>query len=560
MKLVRYLIIALVMLLLSGTNVFASGTKDVSFRANISKDNITVEETTITGEFDNSNLQVQVIKKVGEQSTVLYTGRLGDYENGKYSDVDFNSIQILAVIDYNALFGDAEQEVIYIIPQKTQSEYTKTTMQTNKNITTAENTVELQSALTTQTIQTNISLMYNDKYCENVLLPGETLNVPVSITNSGTTPVEIVSYIAEYDLSGRLIDLTQGSVINAPANQTVTATLSNEFSADVACTAKVFIWHKDNLKPILNSICLQTQPIDYYADTYENAQNYDITKVINGRIDSVNDIDYIKFVPDISGKYVIHAKSEVNVLGSLYGAQNNLIVSGDSFNGGYYCALELVSGNTYYLKTTGSAIGEYDITFSKMHDDSFIQITNDTIKFTKNCDNSSQVCVNLYSSGEIVQNVVLTPSNNEISVEFNVDDLQSTYTITTVENNVITALYDLKAIEVSKIYNVTSKSYVSVPINVFNVSDISDIYFSLVFNESEFSAFDVCEYTYTTAETGTGLISDAEVDIKAIKNNAIVFKSTKMLTEPWSGKVNTIKLQALNDGEYSVKTIVYSVK
>lgn len=71
MKLVRYLIIALVMLLLSGTNVFASGTKDVSFRANISKDNITVEETTITGEFDNSNLQVQVIKKVGEQSTVL---------------------------------------------------------------------------------------------------------------------------------------------------------------------------------------------------------------------------------------------------------------------------------------------------------------------------------------------------------------------------------------------------------------------------------------------------------------------------------------------------------
>ena len=361
MKLVRYLIIALVMLLLSGTNVFASGTKDVSFRANISKDNITVEETTITGEFDNSNLQVQVIKKVGEQTTVLYTGRLGDYENGKYSDVDFNSIQILAVIDYNALFGDAEQEVIYIIPQKTQSESIKTTMQTNKNITTAENTVELQSGLTTQTIQTNISLMYNGKYCENVLLPGETLNVPVSITNSGTTPVEIVSYIAEYDLSGRLIDLTQGSIINAPANQTVTATLSNEFSADVACTAKVFFWQKDNLKPVAESIYLTVQNQDYYADTYAEANKIEIDKIICGVINTSTDVDIVKFTPTTTGLYALQLDGSNGTTCSIYDNTQTLLNSISVAEDKNYLLYSLTANQDYYISISGVENNSYDI-------------------------------------------------------------------------------------------------------------------------------------------------------------------------------------------------------
>ena len=251
---------------------------------------------------------------------------------------------------------------------------------------------------------------------------------------------------------------------------------------------------------------MKTQPSDYYADTLSEAQIYDISKNMNGRIDTVSDVDYIKFIPAVSGKYVIYASSEANVIGELYDAQESLATSSTPLDGGYYIGAELVGGAAYYLKTSGSTVGEYTIAVTPMPDDGFVAITNDSIKMTQSCTSASPVTVRLYSSGTLLQSVTATPDHQKIAAEFTLDDLQPKYTITVEENSKMTALYDVTTIASSNTYGVTSKSYVSVPVTVSGASDLSDIYFSVAFSENEFTLLDACEHTHTTYETGTGLI------------------------------------------------------
>ena len=407
-------------------------------------------------------------------------------------------------------------------------------------------------------LNVNINLLYDDEYNESVLIKNKVFKCDISMTNSGDVDAEVMCYVAEYNSDNILIGFTKSSTITVSPQSVITDNLEYTF-ADNAVKAKIFCWENGALSPIGKEITLTAQATDYYADVYTTAQCCDISKIINGRIDAISDIDYVKFIPVESGKYVVHAKSSANVSGGLYDSNNNLIVSGVTLNGGYYCGADLISGNTYYLKTNGTTVGEYNITLTKMSDGGFIKITNDAIMLTQEC-NSLQANVSLISSDGNTQSITVTPYNNTVIAEFDISNLQSAYNIVVMENDVIISIYDIKIISNSDTYEVTEKSYVSVPINISNVSDLSGVYFSVAFNETEFDVFDTCEYTYTFSEMGTGLISSAEVNIKALEDNAVIFTSTKALSIYWSGNVNTVKLQAVDTGEYIVKTIAYSVK
>ena len=94
-------------------NVFAEETYNASYRINIDEElNVMVEEARLEGEIDNTNIEVQVIKKSGENETVIYTGPLGEYEDGIWSFTDFSKIQFLVMFDWE----EPEDEAIYIIP------------------------------------------------------------------------------------------------------------------------------------------------------------------------------------------------------------------------------------------------------------------------------------------------------------------------------------------------------------------------------------------------------------------------------------------------------------
>ena len=117
MKLITKFIAFLTLLMMLSTTIYAEETKDVSFKATIDGDNVSVVETELIGEVDNSQLQVQVIKQIGEQSTVIYTGNLGSYDNGAWNNVDFSDIQFLVLFDWDSM----ENEAVYIIPMASES-------------------------------------------------------------------------------------------------------------------------------------------------------------------------------------------------------------------------------------------------------------------------------------------------------------------------------------------------------------------------------------------------------------------------------------------------------
>ena len=63
-------------------------------------------------EDDNSDILVEVKNKDNE---VIYAGALGDFEDGRYKNTDFSSIESLAVADFNS------GELFTITPESTVS-------------------------------------------------------------------------------------------------------------------------------------------------------------------------------------------------------------------------------------------------------------------------------------------------------------------------------------------------------------------------------------------------------------------------------------------------------
>lgn len=548
MKLIKNLFMFSLATIMFSSVVSAQASNNVSFKADITSENVLVEKADIFGNVDNSNLQVKVVKQVDDETNVIYTGSLGEYDNGIWSNLDFSDINYTVILNWDTL----EDEAIYIIPISDDMNSVQTSLKTNES----EN---VYSGRTANSLDTNIKMVYNNEYYEGILKVNNTIDVTMDITNSGDSK-DLVCYLAEYDSTGALVELTSNSQIYVPANRNITAHISKTFSNSSVTSAKVFLWEKDNMKPIISSILLNSQHTDYYADNYNNAQEYDINKKINGKINTISDVDYIKFIPTETGKYVIYSNSTANLSGCLYNSQNEEVKASTALDGGYYITDNLTADNTYYLKTFGNSTGEYDISITKIRDDGIVTITNDSIKLNQSYKSSATATVKLFSAGTLVDSCNVTPQNNRINAEVNIDNLHSAYTITVSDGETIVAVYDIKAVIEEKNYPVTDKSYVSIPVVVSNVRDLKNIYFSVTFDENEFMIADVCEHTYTISETGTGLISSAEVNIKAIENNAVVFASTKNLTSVWNGTVNSVKLQAMNNGEYTVKTIAYSVK
>lgn len=375
-KLKKIMVLAAAFCMFS-VNVYPE-TKDISYKATVDVENISVVEHSLTSDTDYSDLYVNVIKDTNGQRTTIYRGLLGGYDDGAFADVDFSEINFLVVFDWNTM----EDEAIYIIPSTNQATSSAATLNVNSNMVLEENTIELQSTISTATIQTNMSLMYNNKYCESVLLPGQTLTIPVTITNTGTTSVEIVPYIAKYDLLGRLTDLTQGNLITAPANQTVTVTLSNEFNTDTDCTAKVFFWQKNNIKPVADSIYLTIQNQDYYADTYTEANKIDMDKQLCGVINTSTDIDIVKFTPTVTGLYALQLDASNGTVCGLYDSTQTLLNSVSAVTDKNYLLYSLTANQDYYIRFNGAENNSYEIASA---------LPSELISLTKNIGTASSL-------------------------------------------------------------------------------------------------------------------------------------------------------------------------
>ena len=109
-KLKRIAASIIAMYMLMGT-VFAE-TDTLTYKAKMENGEVTVVEKNLIGEIDNSNLEVNVIKQQGETRTTIFTGKLNDYDNGRWINLDFSEIQFALIFDWDTM----ENEAIYIVP------------------------------------------------------------------------------------------------------------------------------------------------------------------------------------------------------------------------------------------------------------------------------------------------------------------------------------------------------------------------------------------------------------------------------------------------------------
>ncbi len=317
------------------------------------KQDITLKDDlieNINSDTDSSELSVRVIKQNGDNQTTVFTGKLKDYDNGRWSNVDFSDIQFFVLLDWDSM----ENEAIYIVPLSNDTEIENNTDVSKPSDETVNETLSNGTTLTAQnsSIQCDVNLMYDGAYSEKVIIRNKQLTVPVKITNSSGMDKNIVCYIAEYDENGVLRNTIAGSTVTVAKNKSVATQVTKVFSQGTK-TVKIFVWNSETLQPITGAISLDETEQDYYANTATEAQEYDITYQIKGKINTSSDVDYIKFVPKTSGEYTFNCISTTNAATALYGSNQNILKSATS---SYKCSL--TAGQAYYLKTTGN-IGDY---------------------------------------------------------------------------------------------------------------------------------------------------------------------------------------------------------
>ena len=81
---------------------FAEETHTAQFKVNVdNKQNVTVTESSFISEKDNSDLNVNVVKYSGSNKDLIYSGALGGFDNGAWSNMDFSEIQCAVIFNWD---------------------------------------------------------------------------------------------------------------------------------------------------------------------------------------------------------------------------------------------------------------------------------------------------------------------------------------------------------------------------------------------------------------------------------------------------------------------------
>ena len=327
------------------TNILAQA-QTVTDKSENTDDQVSVSEEQSIDTPSNSDLEIMVYQYENGERNVVYTGALGGYDGGRWSNINFTGIQFFMLWN---LSNSDNNEVLYIAPVEPQDE-PQNEVKDEQN--TTDNAV---LALQTRGIECNVNLMYDGAYSERIMIRNQQLSVPIKISNTSNSDRDIICYFAEYDENGQLLSTVLGESIPIGKKRSIATNITKTFSPE-AKTAKIFVWDNEDLQPVTGAITLDENDGDYYADTMEEAQTYDTQYSIKGMINTENDVDYIKIVPEVSGLYTLNCISLTNAVATLYNHRHTVLLSRfKSYQKTLY------SNQEYYIKITGD-VGEYLLT------------------------------------------------------------------------------------------------------------------------------------------------------------------------------------------------------
>lgn len=343
--------------MLTGTAFAESNT--LSYKAKVENGEITVEEKDIFAEVDNSNLNVNVIKQQGDTRTTIFTGKLKDYDDGRWVNLDFSEIQFALIFDWDTM----ENEVIYIAPITEGSSKSDTDTKIDSD---ANKTIYQKSVTQTLSgdIKADISLLYDNAYSECFLNAGEDLTAEVKVENlNAESPADVSVMIALYDEHSKLIGINMDSK-SIPASGTDTIKPQITVPSDnTAVSAKVMVWRSSNMMPYTNAITLTVTGSDFFGDDYNLAVNMENRNSANGMINSENDIDIFEFKALKDGLYTFESYGQTDTYATLSNktAPNTVIKTDDNSgaDNNFRISATLEANNSYYLKVGGHGTGKY---------------------------------------------------------------------------------------------------------------------------------------------------------------------------------------------------------
>jgi len=211
----------------------------------------------------------------------------------------------------------------------------------------------------------NMIVLYDNEYHERRLIHGADLTVQISIDNGTDIDLNPIPIIANFS-GGRFVGHNFLSPLSAPANQ-----LSNfNFNVQIPTNANIdvvniMLWDSfGNMNPLVDSVVLTAgNNTDFFGNDFNSAYTVNPTRAINGRINTTNDLDFFRFTAPSTGEFIIAIQSQQMLTGRLYDNNRELLNQNTviTAQGITYLVGSFTAGTTYYLRMSGSVVGDYRI-------------------------------------------------------------------------------------------------------------------------------------------------------------------------------------------------------
>lgn len=304
-----------------------------------------VEVELLTSAFasavDNSELTVKVVKRQGSSETVVYRGKLGEYDGGQWKNVDFSNIPYFIVCDW---WGE-NPGVYYIVPLDLYAQAVSGAV---------------SATLAQEELSADVGIVYDGAYNEKILKPQKELLVPVSINNPTSVEKTVVLYVAKYDEDGYVTGFEASAPVSVSGNSSAQTSVGvNVSSADASIG--IFVWEKNSIRPVKNKISLSSVAGDYYGNTVAEANKIELSRNICGFINTATDIDILKITPTVTGTYAIKLSGTLGTSCRIFDSENETVTAAAITQNNDYAFCNLTSGETYYISFTGANNASYTL-------------------------------------------------------------------------------------------------------------------------------------------------------------------------------------------------------
>lgn len=231
---------------------------DATYKITTDGTNVSVTEDTLTGITDFGGINVDVYKITNNEKEVIYNGLLRDYDNGAWSNLDFDGIDFLVIFNWD------NDDVIYVVP--------------NDNTENTTNTASIQN--TQNLLQTTSSLSLASQIKINGVNVGENgmriidnanLSCNFTLANNGETTQKLSVMLATYTDTRALYNVKM-TEISVESGKTGNAQIAYKFNADKEHSGKLMFWDSlSGMMPIRTSIDFtQNSGVNAY---YYNSDN-----------------------------------------------------------------------------------------------------------------------------------------------------------------------------------------------------------------------------------------------------------------------------------------------